>query len=193
MKRFKNLLVTILVIAGLSANADELVIDNSHSEVGFSIKHMMISNVKGEFESFDAEIDYDVQKMQFNELEATVEANSVNTGIEKRDNHLRSSDFFDAVKYPEITFAMTKYQADGDEGVMTGYLTIRGITKEVKLNVTVNGTIKDPSGNTLIGFTLEGKIKRKDFGLKWNKLLEAGGFAVGDKVKIVIELETMVM
>jgi polyisoprenoid-binding protein YceI len=88
---------------------------------------------------------------------------------------------------------MTKYTADGDEGVMEGVLTIRGVSKKVKLDVTVNGVIKDFAGNTRAGFTLEGKINRKDFGLKWNKALELGGFAVGDKVKIVIELETMVL
>jgi len=193
MKKFKNLLLSVLVIVGLCANGEELMIDNSHSEVGFSIKHMMISNVKGKFESFDAEIDYDIKKMQFNQLEATIETTSINTGIEKRDDHLRSDDFFDVLNHPEITFVMTNYKADGDEGVMTGDLTIRGVTKEIKLDVTVNGTVKDFSGNTLVGFTLEGKINRKDFGLTWNKLLEAGGFAVADKVKIVIELETMAM
>jgi polyisoprenoid-binding protein YceI len=129
----------------------------------------------------------------FNSLEATVEARSVDTGIEKRDDHLRSEDFFEVEKFPQITYKMTKYTADGDEGVMEGILTMRGVSKKVNLNVTVNGVIKDFKGNTKAGFTLEGKINRKDFGLKWNKALELGGLAVGEKVKIVIELETMVM
>jgi polyisoprenoid-binding protein YceI len=153
----------------------------------------MISNVKGEFTEFDAEIDYDVKAMKFNALEATIETKSVDTGIEKRDNHLRSEDFFEVAKYPKMTFKMTSYEADGDEGTMEGILTIRNVSKKIKLDVLVNGTIKDFAGNTRVGFTLEGKIKRKDFGLTWNQALEFGGFAVGERVKIVVELETLVM
>lgn len=175
------------------AKADELIIDSSHSEVGFSIKHMMISNVKGEFGTYDAEMDFDLKTKKFNSLLATVETKSVDTGITKRDNHLRSEDFFEVAKFPKMTYKMTKYEADGDEGVMHGLLTIRDVTKKVKLDVTVNGIIKDFKGNTRVGFTMEGKINRKDFGLKWNKALEFGGFAVGDRVKIIIELETLVL
>jgi polyisoprenoid-binding protein YceI len=192
MKRLGVLLVSLFLTFSF-AKAEELIIDGSHSEVGFSIKHMMISNVKGKFLDYDAEIDFDIKKRLFNSLEATVEARSVDTGIEKRDDHLRSEDFFEVEKFPQITYKMTKYTADGDEGVMEGILTMRGVSKKVNLNVTVNGVIKDFKGNTKAGFTLEGKINRKDFGLKWNKALELGGLAVGEKVKIVIELETMVM
>lgn len=192
-KLTKIVLLSITIFTTTLFASDELVIDKSHSEVGFSIKHMMISNVKGKFHEFDADIEYDTKNKKFESLSATVEATSIDTGIEKRDNHLRSADFFEVSKFPNITFEMTSYSASGDEGVMTGDLTIHGVTKSVKLDVTVNGTIKDNSGNTRIGFTLEGKINRKDFGLTWNKIVEAGGFAVGDKVKITIELSTMVI
>ncbi|MEA3354849.1 MAG: YceI family protein [Campylobacterota bacterium] len=192
MKRFYSIVISCLLIMSF-VKADEMVIDSSHSEVGFSIKHMMISNVKGKFKEYDAEIEFDLKKKIFTELDATIVAKSIDTGITKRDNHLRSEDFFEVVKYPKITYKMTKYTPDGDEGVMEGILTIRDVTKKVKLDVSVNGIIKDNEGNTRAGFTLEGKINRKEFGLKWNKALELGGFAVGDKVKIVIELSTMAL
>ncbi len=170
--------------------ADKLLIDTAHSEVGFSIKHMMISNVKGKFNQYDANIDFDLKSKTFRSLEAVIKTKSIDTGITKRDNHLRSADFFEVAKYPDMTFKMTKYTANGDEGVIYGLLTIRDITKKVKLNVTLNGIIKDFEGDTRAGFSLYGTINRKDFGLMWNKALEFGGFAVGDEVKIIIELET---
>lgn len=173
------------------ANAESLKIDSAHSEVGFSIKHMMISNVKGKFNIYEANIDFDKKTKKFKALKAVIDAESIDTGIEKRDNHLRSPDFFEVVKYPNIEFVMTKYTANGDSGIIEGKITIRDITKKIKLNVDVNGIIKDFKGNTRVGFTMTGKLNRKDFGLKWNKALEFGGFAVGDEVKITIELETV--
>lgn len=192
MKKLSAIIVGFFLLFSF-AKAEELIIDSSHSEVGFSIKHMMISNVKGEFKEYDAEIDYDIKAKKFNALEATIVASSVDTDITKRDNHLRSEDFFEVAKFPNITYKMTDYEADGDEGVMTGILTIRDVSKKVKLNVEVNGAIKDYAGNTRVGFTMTGKINRKDFGLKWNKALEFGGFAVGERVKITIELETLAL
>ncbi|MEA1916603.1 MAG: YceI family protein, partial [Campylobacterota bacterium] len=115
------------------------------------------------------------------------------TGIEKRDKHLRSADFFNAKKYPEMTFVMNKYEAGGNSGKMHGKLTMHGVTKDVVLDTTIHGVIKDFSGDTRVGFTLNGEIKRSDFGLKWNKALELGGLAVGDEVKIVIEVEAIEM
>ena len=185
----KSLLLSLVFVVS-SLSASELVIDNSHSEVGFSIKHLMISNVKGKFSEYDAEIEFDFKTKKFESFEATVKAASVDTGIKKRDDHLRSADFFDAKKYPDITFNMVSYESNGDEGLMKGDLTIHGITKRIKLDVEINGIVKH-NGTLMAGFTISGKIKRKDFGLKWNKMLEAGGLAVGDKVKILIELETM--
>jgi polyisoprenoid-binding protein YceI len=173
------------------ANATPHTLDNAHTEVGFSVKHLMITNIKGEFKNFSANIDFDYKTKSFNTLNAKIETKSVDTGIEKRDNHLRSEDFFLADKHPYITIYMNSYKADGDEGVMVGDLTIRGITKTVELEVEDLGTIKDFTGKNRVGFTLKGKIKRADFDLTWNKALEFGGFAVGEKVKLVIEIEAV--
>lgn len=189
-----KLITKILAASALTfslANATPHSLDQSHTEVGFSVKHLMITNVKGEFTQFDADIDFDYKTKSFNKLDAVIQTKSVDTGIEKRDNHLRSEDFFLAEKYPEITFKLKSYKADGDEGVATGDLTIRGVTKEVKLDVEDIGTIKDFQGNNRVGFTLRGKINRGDFGLKWNKALELGGLAVGEKVKIIVEVEAV--
>ena len=183
------ILVSLAMLLSFS-HAQKLEIDVAHSEVGFSIKHMMISNVKGKFTKFDADIDFDIKSKTFKSLKANVDANSIDTGIQKRDDHLRSPDFFEVAKYPQINFVMTKYISKGDGGVMEGRLTMHGVTKTVKLNVDVNGVIKDFRGNTKVGFSLSGKVNRKDFGLNWNKVLEFGGVAVGEEVKIVIELET---
>lgn len=190
MRLITRLFAASVLTFGL-ANATPHTLDESHTEVGFSVKHLMITNVKGEFTNFSADIDFDHKTKTFNKLNAVIQTKSVDTGIVKRDNHLRSEDFFLAEKYPQITFNMKSYKGDGDEGVMVGDLTIRGITKEVKLEVEDLGTIKDFEGNNRVGFTLKGKIKRGDYGLKWNKALELGGFAVGEKVKIIVEIEAV--
>lgn len=183
--------LTTLAFSTMLLSASEFVIDKTHSQVSFKVKHMMISNVQGTFEEYDADIEFDPKTMQFTALSAEMETKSVDTGIEKRDNHLRSADFFDAKKNPTITFEMKSYKGDKEEGKMDGNLTIRGISKPVTLDVEIGGLIKDPAGVQRLGFVLEGKIKRKDFGLKWNKLLEAGGLAVSETVKLTIEIEAL--
>jgi polyisoprenoid-binding protein YceI len=184
-------IVTAGFFAVTVAYATPHTLDNDHSAVAFSVKHLMITNVKGDFKKFSGEIDFDHKTKSFNVFKGVIKTASVDTGIVKRDNHLRSEDFFLADKYPDITFVMNSYEANGDEGVMTGDITIRGITKTVKLEVEDLGTIKDFKGNNRVGFSLEGKIKRGDFGLKWNKALEFGGFAVGEKVKLVVDIEAV--
>ena len=159
-------------------------VDIEHSSVGFKIKHLMISNVKGHFSRFNGT--YDLDNGILKSLNGTIEAASIDTGIEKRDNHLRSADFLEVEKYPQITFKMTSFK-DGDE--VSGDLTIHGVTKSVTLEAEISDAIKDPMGNTRSGISLEGKIKRSDFGLTWNKALEAGGVVVGDEVRLSIELE----
>jgi polyisoprenoid-binding protein YceI len=189
-KTLKNVAVISLFLIGtLQLNGETLAIDKGHSEVGFSIKHLMISNVKGKFTDYDADLEYDLKSKQFTKFDAYVSATSIDTGIEKRDNHLRSPDFFEVAKFPKLTFKMSKYE----DGALHGDLTIHGITKQVSFVLENNGTIKDLQGNTRVGFTLEAKINRKDFGLTWNKALELGGVMVGDTVKITIELETVVL
>ncbi|MCK5854527.1 MAG: polyisoprenoid-binding protein [Sulfurovaceae bacterium] len=184
-------ILTTLAFSTMLLTASEFVVDKTHSQVAFKVKHMMISNVQGNFNEYDADIEFDTKTMQFTALSAEMETKSVDTGIEKRDNHLRSADFFDAKKNPTITFEMKSYKGDKEEGKMEGNLTIRGISKPVTLDVEIGGIIKDPAGITRLGFVLEGKIKRKDFGLKWNKLLEAGGLAVSETVKLIIEIEAL--
>lgn len=193
MRVFLGSLVTAVMLSVPVFGAD-LVIDESHSEVGFSVKHLMISNVKGKFKEYEGDIDFDLKTKKFNKFNAKVAVKSVDTGIEKRDDHLRSGDFFDEAKHPMITFSMSKYTPKkGDRGEMDGILTMRGVSKPVKLAVEIGGIVKDPKGETKVGFSLSGKVNRKDFGLNWNKVLEAGGLAVGEEVKIVVELETSVL
>ena len=191
MKNLFNLFITIFLSVGIALNASSYSLDANHTNVGFSVKHLMITNVKGEFRDFTAEIDFDAKTKTFNTFNGVIKTASVDTEILKRDKHLRSDDFFAAKKYPEMTFVMKLYKEDGIDGEMIGDLTIRGVTKEVKLYVEDIGTIKDLEGFNRVGFTIRGKINRGDFGLKWNKALEVGGFVVGEKVKILIEVEAI--
>jgi polyisoprenoid-binding protein YceI len=190
MRLITKITSTLLLTFGL-ANASEYIIDNSHTTVGFSVKHMMITNVKGDFKTYDGMIDFDKDKKTFKVLKASIDTNSIDTANEKRDEHLRSEDFFASEKFPKMTFEMTSYKTNGDEGEVTGNLTIRGITKAIKLKVEDISTIKDFKGQNRVGFTLEGKINRLDYDLKWNKLLEAGGVAVAEDVKIIIDIEAV--
>jgi polyisoprenoid-binding protein YceI len=180
----------LILTVGL-ANASVYSLDNAHTNVGFSAKHLMITNVKGDFKKFNANIDFDLASKSFKVFKATVETATIDTGIEKRDAHLKSADFFLSDKYPEMTFEMKSYEVDGDEGKMKGDLTIRGITKPVVFEVEDLSTVKDFEGNNRIGFTLKGKINRMDYDLKWNKALELGGVAVSEEVKISVDVEAV--
>merc|ERR1711879_1020111 len=165
--------------------AGNYTVDKSHSGVAFKVKHMMISNVKGSFDQFDGKFEYDEKANTLKSLDGVIEVASVNTANAKRDGHLKSADFFDAANHPLITFKLTK--VDGDEAY--GELTMRGVTKKIELDFEAGGTGKNPWGKTVAGFSLSGKIKRSDFGLKWNKALEAGGMLVGDTIKLEIDVE----
>lgn len=182
----KNLIlgaVSVLILTSVSLFGAKYDVDPAHTQVGFKIKHMMISNVSGKFDTFRGS--YELENGKVNNLEATMDTASINTGIDKRDAHLKSADFFDAVKYPKIRFVMTGF--DGEH--LTGDLTMHGVTQRITLDAEVSGTIKDPWGNTRSAIELTGKIKRSDFGLKWNQVIEAGGVAVGDDVKLSIQIE----
>lgn len=159
-------------------------LDPTHSELTFKVKHMMISNVKGEFTSFEAEITTEDDTFSKAKVSASIKTDSVFTNNTDRDTHLKSADFFNAEKYPAITF-----EAESLTGDVTGNLTINGVTKPVTLNVDFGGIGQDPWGNTKAGFSFEGKIKRSDFGLNWNAALEAGGVLVSDEVKIAGDLQ----
>ena len=179
--------ILLMALLGTLAHAKEFVIDNAHSNVGFTIKHMMISNVKGSFDAYTADIDYDTAKKVFTKLNAKVTAASVNTNNQKRDEHLRSSDFFSADEFKYIQFEMTSMK----DGKINGDLTIRDVTHHVTLNAKVHGLVKDFQGYQRLGFTLEGKISRKEFDLTWNKVLESGGVAVDDTVNLIIDVEAI--
>lgn len=164
------------------------VIDPAHSELMFKVKHMMIASVKGEFRTFQAEING--EDLTKSNVRVTIDASSIFTNEETRDNHLKSADFFDVENNKELLFESTSFEKVDDESYkLKGLLTIKGIAKEVALNVEFGGTNKDPWGNEKAGFSLEGKISRKDWGLTWNAALETGGVLVSDEVKISAELQ----
>ena len=163
-------------------------IDPTHSEVGFKVKHMMFTNVKGLFNDYSADIDFNDDLKDAN-LQFEAKINSIFTNNADRDNHLKSADFFDAEQYPTLNFKSTNIQGNGNEYEITGDLTIKGITKPVTLNAEFSGLMTDPWGNTKVGLNLDGKINRKDFGLTYNAALETGGVLVGEDVKLNAEIQ----
>ncbi|GFO55001.1 polyisoprenoid-binding protein [Geomonas sp. Red276] len=179
-----------LSIPGL-ALASTWTLDPDHSNVGFKVRHLMVSNVKGNFERFTGTIDINDKDVTKSTVQVSIDTNSINTNVQKRDAHLRSADFFDVAKYPTMTFVSKKVAKAGKNKLkVTGYLTLHGITKEVVLDVEgPSAESKDPWGNIRKGATATAKINRKDFGLVWNAALETGGVAVGDEVTITLEAE----
>lgn len=165
-------------------------IDASHSSVTFSVRHMMITNVRGEFQKVSGTVQYDRKHPESAKVEVEIDVASIQTREEKRDAHLRSADFFDAEKFPTIKFTSTEVGAvSGDRFDLVGDLTIHGVTRAVTLSVEgPTAESKDPWGNTRVGATATGKIKRSDFGMTWNNVLEAGGVLVGDEVKLSLDV-----
>lgn len=161
------------------------VIDPTHSEIGFKVKHMMISTVSGSFGEFDAKAETENDQFSNANFSFTAKIDSIHTKNKDRDAHLRSADFFDAEHFPEMKFQSKSF----DGNTMVGDLTIKDITKEVKLDVDFNGVVVDPYGNTKAGFEVEGAVSRKDFGLSWNAVTEAGSIVVSDKVRLAIDLQ----
>jgi polyisoprenoid-binding protein YceI len=166
-------------------------LDPAHSAAHFSVRHLMISNVRGQFSQLSGTVTIDPQDPAKSTVEVTIDAASINTREPQRDEHLRSADFLDVAKHPLLTFRSTRVEAHGaDEFKVTGQLTIHGVTKEVTLDVEgPTPSVKDPWGYTRAGVTASTKINRKDFGLVWNAVTEAGGVVVGDEIKITIEAE----
>ena len=167
------------------------VIDPTHSEVQFKVKHLMITTVTGSFDKFQASIETDNEDFSKAKISFSAETASVLTGNADRDNHLKSPDFFDAEKFPQIIFTATRYESVDNDGSyeLYGDLTIHGVTKNVRLDVEFGGVAKDPWGNVKAGFTINGKINRKDFGLVWNAPTEAGGVLVSEEVRIACEIQ----
>ena len=165
-------------------------VDSNHSSIEFSIKHMMVSKVKGTFDTYDATVSAeDLADLTTANIAFTIEVASINTRNSDRDNHLRSADFFNAEAHPTITFTSTNIVRDGDDYQVTGDMTIKGVTKPVTFEVEYNGKGKTPDGTEVYGFEAETKINREDFDLTWNAALETGGVLVGKDVKIHVALE----
>jgi polyisoprenoid-binding protein YceI len=190
----KRLLASLTAVVALSlpvlAGAATWNIDSDHSNIGFKVRHLMVSNVKGSFEKNSGVVTIDDKDITKSKVSVSIDTASVNTNVAKRDDHLRSPDFFDVAKFPTMTFVSKKVAKAGKGLKVTGDLTLHGITKEVVLNVdALSKESKDPWGNTRSGTVATTKINRKDFGLTYNAVLETGGVAVGEEVAITLEIE----
>lgn len=179
-----------LVFAAAASAQQTFEIDASHASIGFAIDHLVISKVRGDFREFTGTVTLDdtgaVQKVS-----AAIDVNSIDTGVENRDNHLKSPDFFDVANFPQIKFESISVRRDEGQSVLIGDLTIHGVAREVELPFTVKGPVTDPYGKTRIGLTAETVLNRKDFGLTWNNTLETGGLVVGEVVEVQISFEAI--
>lgn len=178
-----------MATAAPTATRVKWAIDPAHSEIGFKVKHLMITNVKGVFKEYNGTVYADGSDFTNADIEVHTNASSIDTSDEKRDGHLRTGEFFDVEKHKEIVFKSTSVQKGGEGYVVKGNLTINGITKPVTLDAEYGGSMKDPWGNQKHGFAVTGKINRKDWGLQWNAALEGGGFLVSDEVRVNCEIQ----
>ncbi|HSE41477.1 MAG TPA: YceI family protein [Acidobacteriota bacterium] len=189
----KRLIVSflfVLLAATFAISQETYVVDPAHTNVGFSAKHLVISTVSGRFKDFTGTIVFDDKNISNSSVNGTIQSASLDTGNADRDKHLKSADFFDVEKFPEITFKSTKVEKSGDGAKVTGLLTIRGVTKEVSFPATVIGPIKDPWGNMKIGVSAGPlTINRQDYGVSWSKKMDSGGLVVSDEIKIQIDAE----
>ncbi|HEX5645335.1 MAG TPA: YceI family protein [Nitrospira sp.] len=181
------------LLAGLPADAGAEMarweIDPDHSLIEFRVAHMVVSKTSGRFTDYKGFVEMDTDTKTIKTIEATINAASVETNHDKRDAHLRNPDFLDVAQYPTMTYRMKHAKKQGDTYTIVGEFTLRGVTKEVTLVSTFNGVAKDPWGNTRAGFSAEGKLNRKDFGMVWNKALDSGGLVVGEEVQVRLDIE----
>ena len=194
MKRLVKVIAAVVTLAiPAAAAAAPWSIDADHSNVGFKVRHMMVSNVKGDFGKVSGVVDIDDQDVTRSKVEVTIDTASISTGVAKRDAHLKSADFFDVAKYPTMTFVFQKVKKAGNGGLQVyGLLTLHGVTREVVLDVEgPTRAYKDPWGNIKRGATAIARINRKDFGLTWNAAIESGGVVVGDDITIALEIELL--
>jgi polyisoprenoid-binding protein YceI len=192
MKRIITLIAVVVTLAiPAFASATTWSIDPDHSNVGFKVRHLMVSNVKGSFDKYTGTVELNDKDITKSKVNVAIDTASVNTNVQKRDEHLRSADFFDVAKYPAMTFVSKKVAKAGKDRLkITGDLTLHGVTRQVVLDVDGLSTeSKDPWGNIRRGATASTKINRKDFGLVWNAALETGGVTVGEEVAITMEIE----
>ena len=187
----KAVFAVLLVLGFTLVNAQtKWNIDKSHSNVGFSVTHLVISEVTGQFKSFNADIETKNDDFTDAKINFTIDVASISTENEGRDKHLKSDDFFNAEKFPKITFVGKSFKkVDGKKYKLVGDFTIRDVTKQITLDVIFNGTVKDPWGNTKAGFKISGELNRMDYNVKWNNLIEAGGAVVSKEVAINVNLE----
>jgi len=183
-------LVLFVAFLGTFVQAEEWNIDKAHSSIGFSVRHLVVSKTRGDFDEFTGMMNFDGKNLEAGSVEFTIQTTSIDTDNEDRDKHLRSDDFFSVEKFPEMVFKSKKIvKGDGDSFKLIGDLTIRDVTKEVTFEVEFNGVVTDPWGGTRAGFSAESTIDRKDFNITWSKTLDGGGLVVGDDVKIIVEVE----
>ena len=179
-----------LSATALALTAQTYQIDSSHSGANFSVKHMMVTNVSGRFSNVKGAVTFDEKNLSKSSIEATVDIETINTNEPKRDAHLKSPDFFDVAKFPQMTFKSTKVYKAGGVTKADGDLTLHGVTKPVTLTLTeLSGEVKHPMGTIVRGAVATTRISRKDYGLTWNKTIEAGGVVVGDEIAITLEIE----
>lgn len=185
-----SLSLFIITFTESRAEVKEYVIDQDHSAVIFKVKHLAISNVTGRFDLFEGSYSFDSENIENSTVETTINASSINTNEQDRDDHLKSDDFLDVEKFPNITFKSKEIKkVEGKDFEIIGDLTIHGVTKEITLDAVYEGSVTDPRGNERTAFVADGKISRKDFGMTWNKALELGGVVVGDEVRITLEIQ----
>jgi polyisoprenoid-binding protein YceI len=180
-----------LVLAATSTAAEKYDIDRSHSSVGFAVRHMVVTKVRGEFNEWSGTILYDDKDITRSSVEVSIRVASIDTKDAKRDEHLRSPDFFDVENHPTITFKSKRIEKKENGLVAVGDLTIRGVTKEIEIPFDFAGTVVDPYGNTRLGLSAKASVNRQDFGVSWSKKLDTGGLVVGDEVEIGIEVEAI--
>ncbi len=192
MKTLKSLFIVLISALMLNAQSKETtwVIDKAHSKIGFTVTHLLITEVDGYFKDFDVKVTTDREDFENAKIEFTAKTASIFTENDRRDEHLRSDDFFNSEKFPEMKFVSKSFKKSGKNRYkLVGDLTIRDVTKQVSLDVTYNGTTKDPWGNTKAGFVVSGQLNRFDYGLKWNALTELGGAVVDKIVKLRINVQ----
>ena len=182
-------LASVVLIGGAPAWAANYSIDPQHSQIEFRVKHLGISTVTGKFADFDGKLFFDPDRIEAGKVEVAINAASIDTAVEKRDEHLRSGDFLSVSDFPEIRFESRSVEQLDDGLAITGDLTIRGVTRPVVLETEFNGRAVDPWGNARVGFEARAQISREDFGLTWNKVLETGGLLVSDEVNIVLVVQ----
>ena len=192
IKMYKFMIITaclFLTCLPNQAKAAVYEIDGAHSQIGFAVKHLIVSKTRGAFSAYSGSVEYDPNDLSTFHAQCSIDANSIDTNNTGRDNHLKGTDFLDTASFPQITFQGTQLTASSGSYQLTGDLTIRGITQKITLDVEISGPIASPFGGDVIGISGTAKINRQDFGVKWNKAMDTGGFVVDDIVELNIDIE----